>query len=278
MRNLRTEQEIMANWKGDISTPIVSVCCITYNHEPYIEDALEGFLIQETNFPFEIIIHDDASSDKTAYIIQEYAVKYPNLIKLVLQINNQYKQKKFGFIDDVFNKCIGKYIALCEGDDYWIDSKKLTKQLTILENNKKLSTSVHRVHHRINNDIKNEYYDIPKNTELSQKEIILKHYIPTCSVFIKSKVVKNHPIGRFIVADIPLSIIASKEGNIFFSEEIMGVYRKNPNSITHNKEHLKKARNGMILMYIQMFKYAKPQNYIYLSYKIIRLLAGYFKK
>ncbi|AFJ01907.1 glycosyltransferase [Methylophaga frappieri] len=94
MRNLRSQTEIMASWEGDLSSPVVSICCITYNHDAYIEDALEGFLIQETDFPFEILIHDDASTDRTADIIREYEAAYPNLIKPIYQVENQYSQGK----------------------------------------------------------------------------------------------------------------------------------------------------------------------------------------
>ncbi len=138
MKKLRTEQEIMAKWKGEESQPLVSICCITYNHESYIEDAIEGFLIQETDFPFEILIHDDASTDRTADIIKEYEASYPTLLKPIYQAKNQYsKGKRPGFIN--MERALGKYIAFCEGDDYWIDPKKLQKQTVILNNHNKCS-------------------------------------------------------------------------------------------------------------------------------------------
>lgn len=135
VRNVRTEQEIIQNWKGDPSKPLVSICCITYNHEPYVEDALEGFLIQETDFPFEILIHDDASTDKTADIIRQYEAKYPNLIKPIYQAENQYSKGKKPNPEFNFPRAKGKYVALCEGDDYWINTKKLRYQVNFLENN-----------------------------------------------------------------------------------------------------------------------------------------------
>lgn len=136
MKNLRAEDEIIANWKGDIEQPVVSICCITYNHEPYIEDALEGFLIQETDFPFEILIHDDASTDRTANIIREYEAKYPRLIKPVYQTENQFS--KGLKINPTFNfpRAKGEYIALCEGDDYWADVKKISIQKKYLDSEK----------------------------------------------------------------------------------------------------------------------------------------------
>jgi glycosyltransferase involved in cell wall biosynthesis len=130
----RTEGEIMSAWAS--RTPVLaSVCCTTFNHERFVREAIEGFLMQETDFPFEIIVHDDASTDSTADIIREYAEEYPRLIRTIIQTENQYS--KGGLINPrfVFPKATGKYLALCEGDDYWTDSTKLQKQVTFLENN-----------------------------------------------------------------------------------------------------------------------------------------------
>lgn len=115
--------------------PLVSICCITYNHENYIRDAIEGFLMQKTSFPIEIIIHDDASTDNTANIIKEYAEKHPNLIVPIYQTENQYSKGIKPFYKYIVPKVKGKYIALCEGDDYWIDPNKIQKQVDFLENN-----------------------------------------------------------------------------------------------------------------------------------------------
>ena len=115
--------------------PLVSIDCITYNHCKYIRDALEGFLMQRTNFPVEILIHDDASTDGTAEIIKEYEKQYPWLIKPVYQTENQYS-KHNGTISKIqYGSALGKYIAFCEGDDYWTDPYKLQKQVDFLESN-----------------------------------------------------------------------------------------------------------------------------------------------
>lgn len=132
--NPRSEAEIIAQWKGNIAEPLVSVVCHTFNHQEFIEDALNGFLMQETNFPFEIIVHDDASTDNTAGIIKKIALKYPKIIKPIFQPENIYAK---GMRPPMFTfpKSKGKYIAFCEGDDYWVDQKKLAIQVEFLEQN-----------------------------------------------------------------------------------------------------------------------------------------------
>lgn len=131
MRDLRTEDEIIANWKSDIEQPMISICCITYNHESYIEDALEGFLIQKTDFSFEILIHDDASTDDTAGIIRDYEKKYPRIIKPIYQTDNQYSKNTRQSINGKFNipRAKGEYLMFCEGDDYWNSSFKIQHQV-----------------------------------------------------------------------------------------------------------------------------------------------------
>jgi glycosyltransferase involved in cell wall biosynthesis len=128
----RSQKEIMSTWLKN-TEPLVSVCCITYNHVSYISEALDSFLMQKTNFPFEILVHDDASTDGTNKIILEYTEKYPGIIRAVIQTENQYS--KAGLIAHrfLFPKAKGNYIALCEGDDYWTDRAKLQKQVQFLE-------------------------------------------------------------------------------------------------------------------------------------------------
>nr|WP_315217633.1 glycosyltransferase [uncultured Flavobacterium sp.] len=117
------------------NVPFVSVICTAYNQENYIIDALEGFVNQKTNFPFEIIVHDDASTDKTASLIREFEIKYPNLFVTIYQNENQYSKKNGDVGKIVFGFARGKYVALCEGDDYWTDPLKLQKQVDFLEAN-----------------------------------------------------------------------------------------------------------------------------------------------
>jgi RimJ/RimL family protein N-acetyltransferase/glycosyltransferase involved in cell wall biosynthesis len=116
------------------NTPLVSICCITFNHAPYIAKCLDNLLAQQINFPVEIIVHDDASTDGTADVIRTYEKKYPNRFTVIYQTQNQYSQGKLYVYEDVlFPMTKGKYIAICEGDDYWTDPLKLQKQVDFLE-------------------------------------------------------------------------------------------------------------------------------------------------
>ena len=126
---------------GDI---IVSIFCDTYNHVDYIQEALDGFAMQETNFAFEVLVHDDASTDGTAKIVEEYARKYPDLIKPILQKENQYSKGVRITHEYVLPKAKGKYVAVCEGDDYWTDKHKLQKQFEIMEMHPEIDMCTHK--------------------------------------------------------------------------------------------------------------------------------------
>lgn len=115
---------------------LVSICCITYNHGPFIRQCLDGFMMQKTDFSFEVLIHDDASTDGTTEIIKEYEARYPDVIKPIYEEENQWVKGRRGSAVFNFPRARGKYIALCEGDDYWTDPLKLQKQVDFLEKNK----------------------------------------------------------------------------------------------------------------------------------------------
>lgn len=124
---------------------LVAIKCLVFNHEPYLRDCLEGFAMQQTDFQFVAIVHDDASTDHSADIIREYAAKYPDIILPIYETENQYS-KQDGSLGRIMNAAIdatgAKYIALCEGDDYWTDPHKLQKQVDILESDNTLMAVV----------------------------------------------------------------------------------------------------------------------------------------
>lgn len=135
------ERELTRRWTRD-AEPVVSILCITYNHERYLESALRGFLTQRTNFPFEILIHDDASTDQTAAIVRKWQEKYPSIIRSVLQTENQLSRGICPFAP-LLRLARGRYAATCEGDDYWIAPEKLQKQVDFLEQHPDFSCSAH---------------------------------------------------------------------------------------------------------------------------------------
>ncbi len=128
----RTEAEIIKNWKSDISSPIVSICTRTYNLENFIAKALDSFLMQETNFPFEIVIDDDCSTDGTVEVIKRYMEKFPNIINADLLKKNI--GVRMNFIKNL-QRAKGKYITPCDGDDYWTDPLNLQKHVDFLDDN-----------------------------------------------------------------------------------------------------------------------------------------------
>ena len=207
---------------------MVSVFCLAYNHEKYIRDALEGFVNQKTNFNFEVLVHDDASTDGTQKIIKEYANRYPDIIKPILQTENQYS--KGVRIGNVFliPKAKGKYIAYCEGDDYWTNENKLQIQVGFLEQHNDYSACVHNtriIDCRNHEDISiypNEEMDI-KTERLLYEGSICFH---TSSLLFRKKYYSFPEEFRLKkVGDYPRGIYLSLCGKIHYFPQIMSIYR-----------------------------------------------------
>ena len=208
----------------------VSIICNAYNHENYIRDALDGFVMQKTDFYFEILIHDDASTDKTAKIIQEYERKYPDIIKPVYQKVNQYSIDGIGRFQ--YSRVKGKYIAICEGDDYWTDPLKLQKQYDMMESHPGIDLCAHAA---VKIDAKTKKrigYVTPskENSILSAEQVIAGDggYFATCSLFYRVELAQKIPLFRQIIDyDYTLQIHGALRGGVFYLSECMGVYRCN---------------------------------------------------
>lgn len=223
--------------------PLVSISCITYNHENFIRDAIEGFLMQRTTFPVEILIHDDASIDKTAEIVREYEQKYPQLIKPIYQTENQYSKGINPGVEFLFPRARGKYIALCEGDDYWTDPMKLQKQVDFMESNLDYSMCFHNamIAYQGQEDLNKPFKKI-ESREYTGEEILKEWTIPTASVVFRKS--SFYPIHHpdFMYGDIILFLSLAENGKIWGMSEIMSVYRKHEGSMTSpNKNGLLKA-------------------------------------
>ena len=215
----------------NIQEPFVSICCLTYNHESYIEAALEGFLKQKVSFPYEILIYDDASTDSTAEIIRRYAQQYPDMIKPVLQTENQYS-KGITNPSGAFNfpRARGKYIAMCEGDDYWTDEGKLQAQIDYLENHPDCSLCIHSAGIITMDGSKSDRRMRPykKDRIISPEEIIDKGCgYPTASMVFPTSLVKELPqyYTECPVGDTPLQLMAAARGYGYYMDRDMSIYR-----------------------------------------------------
>lgn len=212
-------------------TIMVSICCITYNQKEYIRDALEGFLSQKTNFSYEVLIHDDASTDGTAEIIADYGARFPDIIKPVLQTENQYA-KGFTNISGTYNfpRAKGKYIAMCEGDDYWTSPDKLQRQVDYLEANPGCSLVFHSARVEVQGRALTERIMRPYRGRriVMPREIIDKTSgYPTASLMFRKKMVETLPdyYVKAPIADIPLQLMAAASGWACYMDRPMCVYR-----------------------------------------------------
>ncbi|MBO5099153.1 MAG: glycosyltransferase family 2 protein [Clostridia bacterium] len=208
----------------------VSIICNTYNHEKYIAETLESFLMQKTNFQYEILIHDDASTDKTAEIIRKYEEKYPNIIKPIYQTENQYSKKVKIGITYQFPRVKGKYIAICEGDDYWTDMNKLQKQYDAMEKNPSVDICAHSSNKMNANTNKTEGEIRPSSEDciLSIEQVIEGGggYVATNSLFYRSEINKNMPeFRKNIGLDYSIQMHGSMRGGMLFLKDNMSVYR-----------------------------------------------------
>lgn len=209
--------------------PLVSVFCITYNHEKYIRDAIKGFLMQKTNFNFEIVIHDDASTDGTIDILMEYEKKYPELIRVIYETENQYS--KFSnppefFFSVMRRELKGKYIAMCEGDDYWTDTNKLQMQIDYMKSHSGCMMTAHNA--TILNCITSErkkFISHREEKDLSINEIVSES-IPTASYVCRREAFDMEDFFLDIdVGDYSLQLYCFAKGKVHYFDQDMCVYR-----------------------------------------------------
>lgn len=213
--------------------PLVSIVCCSFNHVSYIRQCLDGFIMQTTNFPIEMLIHDDASTDGTQDIIREYEKKYPDMIKPIYQTENQYS--KGIEINLVYNfpRAKGKYIAFCEGDDYWTDPLKLQKQYDFMEShpNYVLCTHYYREFFQMTNEFGSvlPYY----STVREEKTFDLNYFVsniewvtqPLTALFLNSALDVELCKKYDCFTDVLLFYTLLKNGKGFLMADVMGVYR-----------------------------------------------------
>lgn len=220
----KPEAELMRRWPdGKVR---VSVLCATYNHAEYISDALEGFLSQETSFRFEVIVRDDASTDTTAEVLRTYAERYPRIIKLLLNPTNEYPKVKPFF--DLLRHAQGDYIAVCEGDDYWTDSRKLQKQFKVLEKNPALVLSHHSVLKTKSGQVTELWGRRTGGSLISSSDDLMREQISrTSSRFFRNVSILEHPNSeRLVGSDMWMMIQLAQYGAGIFQKNIRpSVYR-----------------------------------------------------
>ena len=272
---------------------LVSIRCTVYNHEPYLRQCLDGFVMQKTNFAFEAIVHDDASTDGSANIIREYAEKYPDVIKPIYETENQYS-KHDGSLRRIMDSAISpssKYIALCEGDDYWTDPYKLQKQVDYLESHPECTMVCNRTKKYSEKDkhFIEDSFCLEKDGILETKDVIRKGglYISTCSLIYRISLLENYPdyCRQCHVGDYPLQIMAAVCGRIYYMNHPMSVYRVNvPNSWTGNNfgmHNLTQAKiNGIKseVFMLRGFMSDKPQYGKFFQDRISFYINFFFKK
>lgn len=228
---------------------LVSINCITYNHKPYIADALEGFLMQKTDFGFEILVYDDASTDGTANIIRHYAEQYPDLIKPVLQTENQYSQGvRVGCLNH--KRALGTYIAACEGDDYWTDPYKLQHQVDYMRANPDCVLCAHAAHKvNVSRETVGALRPCTHDCDLLPEQVILTsgNLIATSSYLFLAEPVRQLPHFYHLspVGDYALNIYLVSLGRIHYLDQFMSAYRVNvPGSVLNR--HKQFSEDGKI--------------------------------
>jgi glycosyltransferase involved in cell wall biosynthesis len=258
---------------------MVSVNMISYKHEAYIAQAIEGVLMQETNFEYDLIIADDCSPDKTEEIVKNIIATHPkgHNIKYFRHEKNIGMQANALF---AFHQCKGKYIAFCEGDDYWSDPHKLQRQVDFLEQNPSFSMCFHSVDMRY--ELKNDAFAYlqPKNSTLYFTDLLFTHMIATCSLVIRKEFVPvPYPnwIMGLVMGDIPIELLLVSKGPAHYFNETMAVYRRHSGGITQNIEQHKRGRKAYLTMYIELRKEVGVKYFLPLSLMVCKTYLGYLK-
>lgn len=208
---------------------LVSVCCMTYNHVSFIRQCLDGFMMQKCSFNFEVLIHDDASTDGTQNIIQEYVTRYPDIIKPIYQKENQYSKGIDPNVKYNFSRAKGKYIAMCEGDDYWTDPYKLQKQVDFLESHPDYVMCSHRFNQYIQNkNLLAEEKDLTfQGADYDLKNLIGGKWLTqTLTVMYRRSALDLKQYASYGMSmDIILFYALLKNGKGYCFPDIMGTYR-----------------------------------------------------
>lgn len=238
-------------------SPLLTVYCAAYNQEAYIRRTLEGFVMQRTNFRFVAYVHDDASTDSTAAIIREFAEKYPELIIPVYETENQWSKGNFNRI--MFDHFKGKYVALCEGDDFWTDPDKLQKQVDFLESHPDYNLVCHNwnvicgekitpspVHHLYTQTFSFTFATLPWIWITKTLSLVMRREA------LDYQEVCRYPHSR----DVHLVYHALKGSKGYYMPEVMGTYRIHEGGTWSNHDANQRNHTTYIL-YKELYQYEK---------------------
>lgn len=271
--------EMQKNGDNEIK---VSVCVVTYNHAPYIRECLDNILMQETNFLFEVLVNDDCSTDGTTEIIREYENKNPDIIKPIYHDENMYNRHIGYYPNILFPMARGKYIACCDGDDYWTDNKKLQKQFDIMEQNPQYSLCHHRYSILANGRVKDVNLDLPPVQNLIEAAETAR--IQTTAMFFRKPTESLRPNNfkhQYHIYQFFWAIRLAEFGDIYYINESMSIARSHEGGIYNGSNLCKKFQMsiGNIINMIDWYSYgnSKPKVVLVLKRRAKRRALSYLR-
>lgn len=212
--------------KEKIGNPLVAIICLVYNQDKFLHNCLEGFLMQQTNFPFIVIVHDDASTDGSTNIIRKYEANFPHIFKPIYQTENQYSKPGVSVMriaNAAAQKSGAKYIAMCEGDDYWIDSRKLQRQVDFLERHPEYSMTTENATRLYIQTEKKEPFSKRRTGDIQIEELILARQFATASVLYRLESLQIPENTK--TYDTLLWCLLAQNGKIHYQDIVSSVYR-----------------------------------------------------
>lgn len=237
-----------------MNEPVVSICCLVYNHEPFLRECFEGFVMQKTNFPIEILVHDDASTDHSADIIREYTANYPDLFKPIYQTENQYSKGVKVSATFQFPRAQGKYIALCEGDDYWTDPYKLQKQVDFLETHPEYVMCSHVVDIYKQDEGVREKWGVQEEQEYSLRKLVFGPWIyhPLSVLFKRNSLDLPHYAKYKKSKDMTLFYHILSSGKGYYMADCMAIYRKHKGGVWTGASGAQRMKSNL-LYYVSLY-------------------------
>lgn len=248
---------------------MVSICCLAYNQEKYIRQCLDGFVMQKCNFKYEVLINDDASTDHTIDIIKEYEHNYPEIIKPIYQTENQWSKKIPISKTYLYPIARGKYIAKCEGDDFWTDPYKLQKQVDIMEKHPDCCICLHKVSSLAENGVSEEKRTYPnfklKTGVIKAKKLIYfacygDYVFQTSCYFIRKDIILQyiHEYPKFtqvtVSGDIPLLLYIGNIGDAYYIDDFMSCYRRGSSSSITRTQSIRETEEKLMNHYMHQIE------------------------